>query len=30
MSGGGRRKRTDLQYWKIKAKPFDEKTDQTI
>jgi ATP-dependent Zn protease len=23
----GRRKRTDLQYWKIKNKTFDEKTD---
>jgi ATP-dependent Zn protease len=22
-----RRKRTDLQYWKIKSKTFDEKTD---
>jgi cell division protease FtsH len=27
MSGGRRRKRTDLQYWKIKSKTFDEKTD---
>jgi ATP-dependent Zn protease len=29
MSGGGRRKRTDLQYWKIKSKTFDEKDVKT-